>query len=156
MSGRLSEEIKQTKPFASLAAEAALNIQRTADQFTRMIAEALKPADISPTQYNALRILQGAGEDGRTCCEIAERMITRDPDITRLVDRLCDRELAQRVRSEEDRRVVLVRITQKGRKVIADLAPVFVGLEHKMLGHFSDERLKLLIELLEDARLGNK
>src|SRR5947207_6043374 len=94
-----------------------LNVQRTADQFTRVLTEALKPADISPTQYNALRILQGAGKDGWSCSEVAERMVTRDPDITRLIDRLERRGLVQRVRSAEDRRIVRVRITPQGSKI---------------------------------------
>jgi DNA-binding MarR family transcriptional regulator len=156
MSGRLSNEIKQTKPFANSMAEAILNVQRTADQFTRTLAEALKSADISPTQYNVLRILQGAGENGWACSEIAERMVTRDPDITRLIDRLQDRGLVKRVRSEVDRRIVRVRITQKGSKTIADLAPGFAGLERNLLGHLGEERLKLLIDLLEEARAGTK
>jgi DNA-binding MarR family transcriptional regulator len=156
MSGRLSEEIKQTKPFTSLEAEAILNLQRTADQFTRVLAEALKRMDVSPTQYNALRILQGAGKGGRSCSEIAERMVTHDPDITRLIDRLERRGWVQRIRSDEDRRVVRVRITPKGSKAIADLAPMLSGLERRLLGHFGPERLKLLIDLLEDARSGQK
>ena len=152
MSGRLKEEIKQTKPFANLETEAILNVQRTADQFIRALSEVLKPADISPTQYNALRILQGAGKNGWNCSEIGERMVTRDPDITRLLDRLEDRGLVQRVRSDEDRRVVNVRITQKGSKTLTDLQPLLVHLEQNLLGHMGGERLKLLIELLEDAR----
>jgi len=154
MSGRLSREIKQTKPFPTLATEAILNVQRTADQFTRALSEALKPSDISPTQYNALRILQGAGKDGWTCSEIAERMVTRDPDITRLIDRLEKRGLVQRIRSDEDRRVVRVRITKEGSQTLTDLAPVLAGLEREMLGHLGDARLKQLIELLEEARGG--
>src|ERR1043165_1767904 len=151
MSGRLSREIKQTKPL-TLETEAMLNVQRTADQFTRVVSEALKPADISPTQYNALRILEGAGTNGWCCSEIAERMVTRDPDITRLIDRLEKRGLVQRVRSEEDRRIVRVRITPQGSKTIVDLAPALANLEKRILGHLDEPRLKLLIELLEEAR----
>lgn len=151
MSGRLSQEIKQSKPI-SLETEAILNVQRTADQFTRHLAEAMKPADISPTQYNALRILQGAGKEGRSCTEIAERMVTRDPDITRLIDRLERRGLVQRARSKEDRRIVRVFIAPAGTKVLADLAPVLAKLERRILGHLGAERLRNLIDLLEDAR----
>ena len=152
MSGRLSDEIKQTKPFVSLKAEAMLNIQRTADVFTRALAEALKPAEISPTQYNVLRILRGAGKNGWTCSEIGERMVTHDPDITRLLDRLEDRGLVQRVRSTEDRRVVNVRITQKGLNTLSDLDTVLSKLEDRLMANFGVERLKTLIQLLEDAR----
>jgi DNA-binding MarR family transcriptional regulator len=107
MSGRLRDEIKQTKPFPSLETEVFLNLARTADQTMRTIAEALKPAELSPTQYNVLRILQGAGKNGLACSEIGERLVTRDPDITRLLDRIEQRELVQRERSSSDRRVVL-------------------------------------------------
>jgi len=154
MSGRLKEEIKQTKPFASLRAEAILNVQRTADQFTRAISEALKPADISPTQYNVLRILRGAGKKGWTCSEIGERMVTRDPDITRLLDRLVGRGLVERDRSNEDRRVVNVRITKKGNKMLSDIEPMLKHLDERLVGRLSEERLKLLIELLEEVRAG--
>ncbi len=156
MSGRLSGEIKQSKPFASPQTEAILNLQRTADQFTRALAEALKPMDVSPTQYNALRIVRGAGKEGCSCGEIAERMVTHDPDITRLVDRLERRELVQRIRSEEDRRIVKVRITSKGGRTLADLAPVVAELEQRLMGHFNKERLGLLIDLLEEARSKTK
>lgn len=151
MSGRLSQEIKQSKPI-SLETEAILNVQRTADEFTRRLDEAMKPADISPTQYNALRILQGAGKEGRSCSEIGDRMVTRDPDITRLIDRLERRGLVKRARSEEDRRVVRVFITPAGTKVLAELAPVLAKLEKKILGHLGSDRLGSLIELLEEAR----
>ncbi|HLX61928.1 MAG TPA: MarR family transcriptional regulator [Planctomycetota bacterium] len=154
MSGRLSQEIKQTKPFSSLETEAILNVQRTADEFGRALTEALKPMDISPTQYNALRILQGAGPAGWSCSEIAERMVTRDPDITRLIDRLEKRGLVQRARGEKDRRVVTVRITPQGSRVLAELAPMLAGLERKLLGHLGADRLKTFIDLLEEARAG--
>src|SRR5262245_60916712 len=99
MSGRLAAEIKQTKPFASLEAEAILNLHRTASILMQVEAEALKPHGLSLTQYNALRILRGAGSAGLACQEIAERMIARDPDITRLLDRLEKRKLIARARS---------------------------------------------------------
>ena len=152
MSGRLRDELKQTKPFVSLRAEAMLNLQRTADELTREFADALKPVDISPSQYNVLRILRGAGENGWTCSEIGERMVTRDPDVTRLVDRLERRDLVQRDRIAKDRRVVNVRITQKGVNMLTDLDPVLARLERELMVRLDDDRLKLLIELLEDAR----
>ena len=84
----IQSEIQQTKPFTSLEDEALVTLQRTADRLHWRLSEMLKPHGLSPTQYNALRILRGAGDQGRACSEIAERMINRDPDITRLVDRL--------------------------------------------------------------------
>src|SRR5205823_14395790 len=110
MSGKLAKEIKQTKPFSSAAEEAILNIQRTASVLGQQFAEALKPHGLSETQYNALRILRGAGSHGLACQAIAERMINRDPDITRLLDRLEARNLIQRARSTQARRVLVTRI----------------------------------------------
>ena len=88
MAKGIQAEIQQTKPFGSLEEEAQVALQRTADRLHWRLSEMLKPHGLSPTQYNALRILRGAGDEGRACSEIAERMINRDPDITRLVDRL--------------------------------------------------------------------
>ena len=85
---RLGEEIGQSKPFRSLEQEAFLNIQRTAESLSYDLAKALEPYGLTPTQYNALRILRGAGEGGAACSEIASRMVTRVPDVTRLLDRL--------------------------------------------------------------------
>src|SRR6185503_1750926 len=117
MSGKLAKEIRQTKAFSSPAEEAILNIHRTAAVLTALFADTLKPFGLTEIQYNALRILRGAGKEGLSCQEIAERMITRDPDITRLVDRLASRGLVERARSEEDRRVVVTRITASGLKM---------------------------------------
>ncbi len=88
MAGRLQTEIKQRKPFAGTEVEAFLNLQRTADALARALAEVLKPAGLSGPQYNILRILRGAGPGGLACREICQRMVTRDPDMTRLLDRL--------------------------------------------------------------------
>jgi DNA-binding MarR family transcriptional regulator len=90
----IQAEIQQAKPFPSLEDEALAALQRTADRLQWRLSEMLKAHGLSPTQYNALRILRGAGDGCCTCSEIAERMINRDPDITRLVDRLERRGLA--------------------------------------------------------------
>src|SRR5262244_2805452 len=112
MPGGIREEIKQSQPFQSLEEETLVVLQRTADQLQWCLYEMLKPHRISPTQYNALRILRGAKDHGRTCNEIAERMINHDPDITRLVDRLERRGLVRRSREPKDRRVIKTHITQ--------------------------------------------
>src|SRR5438132_14365033 len=105
MARGIQAEIKQAKPFSSLEEEALLSLQRTADQLQWHASELLQPYGISPTQYNALRILRGAKDEGRSCSEIAARMINRDPDITRLIDRLERRGLGPRPPEEQDRRV---------------------------------------------------
>jgi DNA-binding MarR family transcriptional regulator len=151
MSGRLIKEIKQSKPFKSLEVEAILNILKTADVLTRRTAEAMKPYDLSPTQYNALRILRGAGNDGLPCSEIAERMINKDPDITRLMDRLEQRGLVTRARDKKDRRVVTGKISPKGLKLLDEMDQPLADLEKRQLG-MGEKDLLQLIALLETAR----
>jgi len=148
----IQAEIKQAKPLSSLEEEALLSLQRTADQLQWRVSELLKPYGISPTQYNALRILRGAREQGRSCSEIAERMINRDPDITRLIDRLERRGLVQRAREEKDRRVVIARITPTGLQLLKRLDRPVEQLTRKILGHLGNQRLTTLIKLLEMAR----
>src|SRR3712207_9084149 len=107
MASKLRDEIKQARPFRSAEQEAFLNLQRTADVLMARMAEVLKTQGVSPTQYNVLRILRGAGDEGLPCGAVAERMITRDPDITRLLDRLEKQGLIARARDTRDRRVVM-------------------------------------------------
>ncbi len=114
----IQSEIQQTKPFSTLEEEALVSLQRTADRLHWRMSEMLKEHGLSPTQYNALRILRGAKDEGRACSEIAERMINRDPDITRLVDRLERRGLVARSREGRDRRVITTRITPAGLKLL--------------------------------------
>lgn len=150
----LQAEIKQTRPFDSLESEAYLNVLRTADALMRKEVEALRAWGLSRTQYNALRILRGAGDDGVTCGELSERMITRDPDVTRLIDRLESRGLLHRVRSERDRRVVRNCITPTGLDLLAQLDEPARAWSKEQLGHLSEQQLRDLIALLEAARAG--
>src|SRR5437868_13403260 len=99
---------------------AFLDLLRTTDMLSRPLAQVLKTEDLSSTQYNVLRILRGTPE-GLTCGEISSRMITREPDITRLLDRLEKRGLISRRRDAKDRRVVMARITPEGMKLLARL-----------------------------------
>jgi DNA-binding MarR family transcriptional regulator len=118
---------------------------------SRGLIAVLKTEDISSTQYNVLRILRGSPE-GLPCGEIANRMITRDPDITRLLDRLEKRGLISRCRQTKDRRMVMVRITPEGLKLLARLdEPVQQG-HRRQLGHLGHDRLLALTELLHAAR----
>ncbi|HYA45069.1 MAG TPA: MarR family transcriptional regulator [Acidimicrobiales bacterium] len=152
MGGRLRSEIKRKGPFAGAELEAFLNLQRTADALARGLAEALKPAGLSGPQYNILRILRGAGAGGCVCRELGERMVTRDPDITRLLDRLEARDLVARERGREDRRVVKTRVTEKGLRLLESLDAPVADLHRRLLGHLGARRLRALIELLEVAR----
>lgn len=126
---------------------AFLTLLRVTNMLSRRLAQVLKREDLSATQYNVLRILRGAPE-GLACGEIAKRMITRDPDITRLLDRLQKRELISRCREERDRRTVLTRITPEGLKLLARLDGPVHEAHRKQLGHLGQERLNQLSELL--------
>ncbi len=148
----IQSEIQQTKPFTSPEDEAVVALQRTADRLHWRLSEMLKEHGLSPTQYNALRILRGAGDEGRACSEIAERMINRDPDITRLVDRLERRGLAVRSREGQDRRVITTRITPAGLKLLQILDGPVEEFNRKMLGALGEQRLQTLIHLLEVIR----
>ena len=148
----IQAEIQQTKPFNNLEEEALVSLQRTADQLAGRLSDMLKPHGLSPTQYNALRILRGAGDGGRACSEIAERMINRDPDITRLVDRLERRGLVARSREKRDRRVIITRITLAGLDLLRGLDRPIEEFNRKLLGNLGEPQLRTLIKLLEAAR----
>ena len=114
MNSRLQREIRQERPFAGVEEEAFLNLQRTAAVLMQAFGAELKPLGVTPTQYNALRILRGAQPDGLPCKEVGSRLVTPVPDVTRLLDRLESRSLISRGRAVSDRRVVEVRIAQAG------------------------------------------
>jgi len=154
MVGRLQEEIHQQKPFGSLEQETFLNVMRTANALNQGLAALLKSADLTPTQYNVLRILRGAGAEGLASGEVGERMVTRDPDVTRLLDRLEKRGLVKRWRDKADRRVVRTRITPAGEEAIAPLDTPVIELHVQQLRHLGEERLRALVSLLEEVRQG--
>jgi DNA-binding MarR family transcriptional regulator len=120
---------------------------------SRNLSLLLKSEDLSSTQYNVLRILRGA-PDGLPCGEIGSRMITRDPDITRLLDRLEKRDLISRCRETKDRRMVMARITPEGLKLLARMDEPVREMHRSQLGHLGRERLRTLTELLQAARSG--
>lgn len=146
------EEIKQTKPFASKEEEVSLNLQRTAEALRWAIVETLKPYELTPVQYNVLRILRGAGEQGLMCSEISERLITKDSDITRLLDRLENRGLVKRSRDAKDRRAIIAFITAEGLNLLAELDEPVSMASRNQLGHLGAELLEQLNALLVLAR----
>ena len=152
MGKKLQQEIKQTKPFQSLEEEALLNISRTADGLHRALQQVIKPYGLTATQYNALRILRGAGPSGLRCSEVGERLVNHDPDITRLMDRLERQKLVRRRRDQTDRRVVYALITELGLKNLAELDPVIQKTAKSLLRNLKREQLEQLIDLLEEAR----
>ena len=150
--GSLQQELKQSVPFASIRAEAFLNALRTADQLQRQIHVTLKPHGLTLTQYNALRILRGAGTQPLSCSEIGERLISQEPDITRLLDRLERNGLVQRERDLKDRRQVLARITPKGLEQLERLGTTVDNRVEQMLAHMNATELQQMIARLEQAR----
>jgi len=128
-----------------------LDLLRTTDILSRALVAVLKTEDLSANQYNVLRILRGS-PDGLPCSEIASRMITRDPDITRLLDRLEKRGLISRCRETKDRRMVMARITPYGFKLLARLDGPVEETHRRQLGHLGQERLRTLTDLLHAAR----
>ncbi|MBA3439971.1 MAG: MarR family transcriptional regulator [Pyrinomonadaceae bacterium] len=152
MTGKLQTELKQSKPFATREEEVYLNIQRTAEALLWKATELLKPYDLTPTQYNVLRILRGAEREGLICREIGERMVSRDPDVTKMLDRLEKRGLTVRERDHKDRRVIITRVTDEGLKLLKELDPYVAGNTRELLGHLGTRRLETLNELLEEAR----
>jgi DNA-binding MarR family transcriptional regulator len=148
----LAREIKKAKPFDVREQEAFLNLARTWDVLSgEMAVSVFKPAGLTPAQYNVLRILRGAG-GALACGEIGARMIAREPDMTRLLDRLETRGLVARSREASDRRVVSVRITPAALKALEALDPQVLAAHRKQLGHMTKKELERLIALLEKAR----
>jgi len=133
----------------TLEDEAYAALQRAADRLLQGVAALVKPVGLSPPQYSVLRILRAARDEGLACREIAERMIARDPDITRLLDRLEDRGLVTRCRERADRRIITARITEEGRRVLAALDRPVAALHARQLRHLGRDGLKALVALLE-------
>jgi len=152
MQERLRREIKQLRPFRSREEEALLNVLRTADKLNQRLAAALKPFDLTPSQYNVLRILRGSGDGGRRCGEIAERLVAHDPDVTRLLDRLERAGLVSRTRDRDDRRVVRTRITAEGRTALDHADQPVTAVAAESFGVLGTPALGQLITALEAVR----
>ncbi len=148
----LAREIKQTRSFPSLEGEAGLNILRTSEVLYDRLNTGLKKLDLTFTQYNVLRILRGAGVEGVSCSQLAERMIVHDPDITRLLDRIEKRGYVERKRSEQDRRILTVTLSAAGLKQLqAADRPVREVMESS-LRKLGKDALSNLIQDLEAIR----
>jgi DNA-binding MarR family transcriptional regulator len=155
MAQTIDREIRQTKPFRSLQEQLVLNLMLTNRVVEENWAQYLKRAEgISPSQYNILRILRGARPKAARISEISDRMVTRDPDVTRLVDRLIKQGLVRRERDSDDRRVVLVEITAAGLALLARLdGPAGEATEAAMAG-LKPQQLRTLDTLLNEVRAG--
>jgi len=125
---------------------------KAADAFGLQAEQLLKSAGLTGAQYNVLRILRGAEPEGLPCRGIGERMISHDPDITRLLDRMDTRALIIRERQTDDRRVVKTRITKKGLEILKTLDQPVRDLHKRQFRHIPAARLKLLAHLLEEIQ----
>jgi len=150
MTGVVAHELKQQKPFASPEHEILLGLRMAAARVVEPWARFLKTtAQLTTHQYNVLRILRGSHPARLACSDIADRMIERDPDITRLIDRLEKRGLVKRSRSRQDRRVVEVGMTDKGLVLVRGLDAHVQRLPKALLGRLGAERVRQLATLLE-------
>ncbi|MBW8771212.1 MAG: MarR family transcriptional regulator [Gemmatimonadetes bacterium] len=154
MSPTLQQDLKQKRPFRSLQQEAYLSVVRTSTSLTDAMEDLLKDRGISATQYNVLRILRGSGPDGLCRNALRDRMLTRMPDMTRLLDRMEEAGLVVRAREGEDRRMVLTHITAKGRQLLDDLDAPVLALHERQMARLTGAQLRTLSDLLTLVREG--
>lgn len=152
--GTIREEIHQTRPFASVAEEGVVTLVATADRVRSGLAGVVEERGITLQQYNVLRILRGAGEGGLCRNELRDRMLTRMPDMTRLLDRMEEAGLVTRSRERDDRRMVLTQITARGRELLSQLDRPMNDLHRKQLAQLDEGQLRSLIDLLTLVREG--
>ena len=152
MQRRLREELKQTRPFASLEEEVVVQIQRTAQVVMRWVVEGLKPSGLTPQQFNVLRILRGSSPNPLSASQICERMVTHDPDLTRLLDRLEAAGMIRKERDADDRRVVNVCVTAAGRETVERATVAARARAEEALRGMGARRLGELADLLELVR----
>ena len=155
-------ELKQTQPFATFQQELYLSLVRTVDRLRREVEDFLKAYGITEAQYNVLRILRGAGPEPLSCGDIGARMVTRDPDITRLLDRLEHARFLRRIRDAPDRRVVCVGILPKGLELLEGLDSLVLELHQRQFEWIGSEEGALLLDQLtrtrqlQDARMARR
>jgi DNA-binding MarR family transcriptional regulator len=148
----LKREIAQERPFSGPEEEALLNLLRTADCLQRAMQRKTRSWGVTSTQYNVLRILRGSRPQGLTCSAIGDRMITAEPDITRLLGRLKAQKLVRQQRDKRDKRVLWTQISPAGLALLAEMDPVVQQAPRELLGHLTQEELTRLIHLVESAR----
>lgn len=152
MPQELRTDIQQTKPFRSIYEEAELNIVRSASLLSDEMAQVFRPFGITGAQYNVLRILKGSEPTGLCRNDVRDRMLTRMPDMTRMLDRMEEAGLVRRERSSSDRRHVTTNITAAGKKMLKDLEAPVARQQEEQLGHMSEKDLRALVDLLTKAR----
>jgi DNA-binding MarR family transcriptional regulator len=148
----LQRELKQRRPFRSRKHEGAAGLLRTADLLRRHLARVVEPHGITLQQYNVLRILRGAGEEGLPTLEIATRMIEESPGITRLLDRLETKRLVRRERCPRDRRRVLCYVTSPGLSLVGKLDKPVDDADEAFLGGLAGTDLERFVRTLDALR----
>ena len=143
---------ESSRPAISLENRIFIGLLQAADALGQQAEQLLKATGLSGAQYNVLRILRGAEPAGLPCRGIGDRMISHDPDMTRLLDRMEERGLITRVRQTDDRRVVKTRITAQGLRLLKTLDRPIYDLHKRQFRHLPAARLKILSELLEELR----
>jgi len=148
--------MRRTSPrgqrFDSAQQEAFLNLWRTYDRLKMLEDDLFGRYELTAQQYNALRLLRAAHPDRVPTLALAGRLVSRAPDITRLLDKLCDRGLIDRAHPEGDRRTVCIGITEAGLVLLTELAEELRACHLRQLGHLSEEELRTLVDLLRKAR----
>src|SRR4029077_17909090 len=150
----LQKELQQRRPFGSRGQESVIAVLRTADLLRRRLSRASEPHGITLQQYNVLRILRGAGEEGLPTLAIGERMVEQTPGVTRLLNRLEAKGLAARSRGESDHRLVICRLTPKGRSLLSRLDPEMEGAAEAGVAMLRPEDEARLLEILTAIRTG--
>lgn len=150
----LLEEISQQRPFRSHSQEAVLALMRTADLYRRYFTAVVGVKQLTLQQYNVLRILRGAGEEGLPTLTIGSRMVEKTPGITRLIDRLEAKGLVERWRCPKDRRRVWCRISTTGLDTLSQLDPAMEQADDDSMTMLSVAEQRQLIEVLEKIRSG--
>jgi DNA-binding MarR family transcriptional regulator len=151
---KLQAEIKQTKPFESAQEELWLNVSRTSAVLSHVVEQKLRPFGLSPTQYNVLRILRGAGEEGLVQHEVGERLVAQVPDVPRILTRMEKAGWIERVRGTADRRVMRVTLTQEGLELLNAVDPAMRAMELSLFRGMSEEQMRQMSDLLVTARNG--
>ncbi len=152
MTSRLQEEIKQGKPFSGVKEELWLNLSRTTSVVSHTLEQKLRPSGLSPTQYNVLRILRGAGDAGLCQSEIGARLVAQVPDVPRILDRMERAGWVMRARGTADRRVMMTTVTAAGMEVLDGLDGPLAEVMSGMFAGMSAEDMERLNELLVVAR----
>lgn len=152
MVSALRKELRQNRPFDTAEQEAFLSVLRTAAVLTDEMDQILRPEGLSLAQYNVLRILRGAEPHGLCRNEVRDRMLTRMPDMTRLLDRMETAGLVARTRSRTDRRLVRTRITERALQVLDRVGSTVTEEHRRRFGHLGKSEVRGLIVVLERVR----